>query len=59
MERKNNKQKRIEQSVGKPRIVKRDDKMLGHILNHDRLTKSYVEGNVGHVGKGRPRIWST
>lgn len=32
-------------------------KMIGHLLRHESLTKTVIEGDVeGHIGRGRPRM---
>ncbi|VVC31428.1 Hypothetical protein CINCED_3A000591 [Cinara cedri] len=37
-------------------IQSRRDKMIGHILRHESLSKKILEGDVkGHVARGRPR----
>jgi len=36
--------------------IKRN-KMIGHLLRHDSLTKSVIEDDVtGHIRRGRPRM---
>ncbi|KAF0764776.1 craniofacial development protein 2-like [Aphis craccivora] len=31
--------------------------MIGHLLRHESISKSVIEGDIeGHIGRGRPRI---
>jgi len=39
------------------RIKVRINKMIGHILRHDSLTKNVIESDVeGYIRRGRPRM---
>ncbi|KAF0765853.1 craniofacial development protein 2-like [Aphis craccivora] len=41
----------------KDEIRIRRAKMIGHLLRHESLSKTVIEGDVeGHIGRGRPRM---